>query len=86
MCIRDRHRAAPGRVATVWLHRPLDSQLHGPAERVHPAGGAIERILSRFAERRAGFDLLTAGGNTTPLGALPDDSFYACLLYTSRCV
>ena len=70
-------RAAPGRVATVWLHRPLDSQLHGPAERVHPAGGAIERILSRFAERRVGFDLLTAGGDTTPLGTLPDDSFYA---------
>ena len=71
------HRAAPGRVATVWLHRPLDSQLHGPAERVHPAGGAIERILSRFAERRVGFDLLTADGMVTPLGALPDDSFYA---------
>ena len=71
------HRAAPGRVATVWLHRPLDSQLHGPAERVHPAGGAIERVMARFTERRAGFDLLTTDGVVTPLGALPDDSYYA---------
>jgi hypothetical protein len=71
------HRAAPGRVATVWLHRPLDSQLHGPAELVHPAGGAIERIMARFTDRRVGFDLLTAGGDIIPLGALLDDSFYA---------
>ena len=71
------HRAAPGRVATVWLHRPLDSQLNGAAERVHPADGAIERILSRFAERRVGFDLLTADGVVTSMGALPDDSLYA---------
>ena len=70
------HRAAPGRVATVWLHRPLDSQANGAAELVHPARGAIERIMAQFSERRAGFDLLGPDG-PTPLGALPDDSFYA---------
>ena len=47
------------------------------AERVHPAGGAIERVMARFTERRAGFDLLTTDGAVTPLGALPDDSYYA---------
>jgi hypothetical protein len=71
------HRAAPGRVACVWLHRPLDSRLNGPAERVHPASGALERILSRLTNRRAGFDLLTADGHLTPLGALAEDSYYA---------
>jgi hypothetical protein len=71
------HCAAPGRVATVWLHRPLDSRLHGPAQPVHPAGGAIERVMAGFSDRRAGFDLLTAEGAVTPLGALADDSYYA---------
>lgn len=70
------HQRAPDRVATVWLHRPLDSQDDGPARLVHPAGGALDQIMAHFADTRVGFDLLTAGG-PTPLGALPDDSFYA---------
>lgn len=70
------HRRAPDRVATIWLHRPHDSRLHGPARQVQPAGGAIERIMSALGTRRVGFDLLTPEG-PTPLGALPDDSFYA---------
>lgn len=70
------HRAAPGRVATIWLHRPLDSQFDGPGRLIPPAGGAVERVMAALGHPRLGFDLL-AGGEASPLGALPDDSFYA---------
>lgn len=74
----DRHlgnlidRMAPGRSATILLHQPFPSRRDGPVELVQPAGGAIERIMSALDNPRTGFSL--AG---TPLGDLPDDSFYA---------
>lgn len=65
-------RMIPGRACTILLHRPFDDRQNGPAEKVHPAGGDIDRIMSGFADQRVGFDL-----TGTPLGDLADDSFYA---------
>lgn len=66
------HQLAPERVCFIALHRPFESQTGGGAELVHPARGAIEQVMARRPGRRVGFDL--AG---TPLGELPDDSYYA---------
>lgn len=66
------YRWRPDRVACILLHQAFDSQTHGSARRVYPARGAIDQVLAPLADQRVGFDL--AG---TPLGDLPDDSFYA---------
>jgi hypothetical protein len=66
------HRAAPGRVCFIALHRAFDSPTGGGAELVNPARGAIEQVMARRPGKRVGFDL-----PGTPLGDLPDDSYYA---------
>jgi len=64
--------SAPERVFTVLLHQAFDSRTASAAELVYPAGGAIDAALPALPDRRVGFDL--AG---TPLGELPDSSYYA---------
>jgi hypothetical protein len=65
-------KLASARVACVLLHQAFHSKQHGDAQRVHPAGGAIDQVLEAFTNRRVGFDLVGS-----PLGDLTDDSFYA---------
>lgn len=66
------YEQAPDRVFTVLLHQPFASRRDGEARLVYPAGGAIDQIMAGFADQRAGFDLVG-----TPLGDVPDDSYYA---------
>lgn len=66
------YKLAPERVACILLHHAFDSKQYGGAQRVHPAGGAIDQALAGFANQRVGFDLVGS-----PLGDLPDDSYYA---------
>lgn len=70
------YQRAPDRVFVIQLHQPFDDKNAGSMRRVLPAGGAVDRIMAGFEDRRVGFDLVTPEGST-PLGDLPDDSFYA---------
>jgi hypothetical protein len=62
----------PNQVFTILLHQPFESRLDGAARLVHPASGAIDQVMAGGFGRPIGFDLVG-----TPLGALPDNSFYA---------
>jgi hypothetical protein len=62
-------RLAPGRVCCLLLHQPFPDSEGGF---VQPAGGALEAIMAKLGDRPVGFDL--AG---TPMGDLPDASYYA---------
>lgn len=66
------HARAPGRVFAILLHQPFADKLHGGARLVYPAGGAIDQMMAGFPGEPVGFDLVG-----TPMGDLPDDSYYA---------
>lgn len=63
------YRMAPGRVCFIVLHQPFPGRTGGL---VSPAGGDIGRVMADLGNRPVGFDL-----TGTPLGDLPDDSYYA---------
>lgn len=62
---------APGRVRSILFHQPFASAADGGAKLQQPANGAIERLMHATGDVPAGFDL-----DSTPLGALPDRSYY----------
>ncbi len=66
------HARAPERVFTILLHQPFADKVAGEARLVYPAGGAVDQIMCGFDDQRVGFDLVG-----TPLGQLPDDSYFA---------
>jgi hypothetical protein len=66
------YRMAPERVSCVLTHQPFYSKWQGGAQRVLPAHGIIDAVMTNFADKRAGFDL-----TDSPFGDLPDDSYYA---------
>lgn len=63
---------APGRVRSILLHQPFASASDGGARLVQPANGAIEQAMRGLGNLPSGFDL-----GATPVGALPDSSYYA---------
>lgn len=66
------YRVAPARVFTILLHYPFESKAFGPAILYPPANGAIDEVMKRFKDKRAGFDL-----TNTPFGVLRDTSQYS---------
>jgi hypothetical protein len=63
---------APGKVYTILLHYPFDGKTLGWATQYAPAGGAIDKVMERFRDKRIGFDLVN-----TPFGNLHDTSAYS---------
>lgn len=57
----------PGKVFNIMLHAPWPSQKDANGL-VAPVNGAIDRVMARFKDQRAGFDLVG-----TPPGLLADD-------------
>lgn len=66
------YRLAPTKVFTILLHYPFEGKTYGPMILYPPAGGAIDVVMKKFADKRVGFDLVK-----TPFGALRDTSQYS---------
>ncbi|MCI1647311.1 MAG: hypothetical protein LKI29_03115 [Bacteroides sp.] len=64
------YKMAPQKVFTILLHYPFESQ--DRTALLSPAMGMIDKVMQNFEDKRTGFDL-----HDTPLGALPDTSFFS---------
>ncbi len=62
----------PNKVFSILLHKPFYNYPNKKPTMVSPANGKIEEIMKRLNNKPVGFDLIN-----TPLGHLPDSSYYS---------
>lgn len=62
----------PTKVFSILLHKPFYNYPNKKPLLISPANGKIEQIMNLLSNQPIGFDL-----NNTPLGQLPDSSYYS---------
>ncbi len=66
------YRKYPNKIFNIMLHFPLEARDKSKVSWVSPANGVIEAIMNMNNDKPVGFDLMN-----TPLGRLPDNSFFS---------
>lgn len=66
------YRKYPQKIFNIMLHFPFQAKDKSKVNWVSPADGAIEAIMAMNNDKPVGFDL-----KDTPLGKLPDNSFFS---------